>query len=165
MWGVRRRVAGVSLGGVAVGLMSVLVVLAMVAAAVLSRQSADVHRRAQVLAGEVRASTQEMSALKWRSNSEVLAGTADLSSGGALVLDGARIISALNREIAELQRLQPGGDAERLQRDVQEVYVGGLKVLCARRGAKAFVARNAHDDADYFSAASGSHGQRCAAGR
>ena len=135
-WGVRRRVAGVSLGGVAVGLMSVLVVLAMVAAAVLSRQSADVHRRAQVLAGEVRASTQEMSALKWRSNSEVLAGTADLSSGGALVLDGARIISDLNREIAELQRLQPGGDAERLQRDVQEVYVGGLKVLALAGGRK-----------------------------
>ncbi len=136
MWGVRRRLAGMSLGGVAVGLMSVLVVLAMVSAAVLSSRSADVHRRAQVLAEQVHASTQELSALKWRANSEVLAGTADLSSNGTLVLDGARIISELNGEIGELERLQPGADAERLQRDVQEAYVGGLKVLALAGGRR-----------------------------
>lgn len=40
-----------------------LVVVAMVAAAVLARQSADLHRRAQVLAEQVHAATQELSAL------------------------------------------------------------------------------------------------------
>lgn len=54
--GVRRRVAR---GGVTTGVMFVLVVVAMVAAAVFAQESADMHRRAQLLAVQVRASTQE----------------------------------------------------------------------------------------------------------
>jgi hypothetical protein len=57
-----------------------------------------------------------MSALKGRANSEVLAGTADLSFTGPLVADGARIISKLSAEIWELRRVQPGSDAQRLER-------------------------------------------------
>ena len=134
MWGVGRRVAGVSVGGLVIGLMSALVVVAMVAASVLSRESADVHRRAQVLAEQVRAATQEMSALKWRANTEVLAGVADLSSRGALVLDGVGLISELDREIGDLQRLQPGVDVARLRRDVQALYVGGIRALALAAG-------------------------------
>jgi len=136
MWGVRRWVAGVSLGGMVIALISVLVVGAMVAAAVVSRQSADVHRRAEVLADQVHASTQEMSALKWRANSEVLEGTADLSLSGPLVLDGTRIVSQLHGEIAALSRLAPGADAARLQRDVRRLYLGGLQVLALAQGRR-----------------------------
>ena len=107
----------------------------MVAALVLSRRSADVHRRAQVLAEQVHASTQELSALKWRAHAEVLEGTADLSLGGALVRDGARIVSELNSEIAQLERLQPA-EAQRLQSDVQAVYSGGLNVLAIAAGRR-----------------------------
>ena len=131
MSGVHRW-TGVSVGGLAVGLMSLLVVAGMVTALVLSRRSADVHRRAQVLAEQVRASTQELSALKWRAHAEVLEGTADLSLGGALVRDGARIVSELSSEIAQLERLQPA-EAQRLQSDVQAVYSGGLNVLATSR--------------------------------
>ena len=55
-----------------------------------------------------------MSALKWRANTQVLSGTADLSTSGALVSDGARILAQLNDEVTEYQRAQPGADAERL---------------------------------------------------
>lgn len=65
-----------------VGLVSVLVVPAMVAAAVISQRSSDLHRRAQVVAEQIRASSEEMSALKWRTNTLVLTGGADLSSSG-----------------------------------------------------------------------------------
>ena len=134
MSGVHRW-TGVSVGGLAVGLMSLLVVAGMVTALVLSRRSADVHRRAQVLAEQVHASTQELSALKWRAHAEVLEGTADLSLGGALVRDGARIVSELNSEIAQLERLQPA-EAQRLQSDVQAVYSGGLNVLAIAAGRR-----------------------------
>ena len=135
MSGVHRW-TGVSVGGLAVGLMSLLVVAGMVTALVLSRRSADVHRRAQVLAEQVHASTQELSALKWRAHAEVLSeGTADLSLGGALVRDGARIVSELNSEIAQLERLQPA-EAQRLQSDVQAVYSGGLNVLAIAAGRR-----------------------------
>ena len=51
-----------------------LVVLAMVGAAIVSHRSSDLHRRAQVVAEQIRASSQEMSALKWRTNTLVLLG-------------------------------------------------------------------------------------------
>ena len=130
----RSWTARMSVGGLVIGLLSVLVVVGMVAAVVFSRQSADVHRRAQVLAEQVHASTQELSALKWRAHAEVLARTADLSLGGSLVRDGARIVSELNTEIAQLQRLQPGADAQRLERDVQATYAGGMQALALAAG-------------------------------
>jgi diguanylate cyclase (GGDEF)-like protein/PAS domain S-box-containing protein len=136
MSGIGRRVAQFSVGGVAIGLVSALVVAAMVAATVLSSQAADVHRRAQILADQVRAATQEMSALKWRANSDVLAGTADLSFGGALFLEGARILSELDHEIADLERLQPGADAHQLRQDVQALYLGGMKALALAQGRR-----------------------------
>ena len=133
---VRRLVAVVSHWGLITGALSVLVVGAMVAVAVISRESADVHRRAQVLAERVRAAAHELSALKWRANSEVLGGTADLSSGGVLVGDGGRVIADLGDQVARLQRLQPGSEADQLRFDVQKLYVSGLQQLAAARGPK-----------------------------
>jgi diguanylate cyclase (GGDEF)-like protein/PAS domain S-box-containing protein len=128
------RIARMPVGRLVIGLLSVLVVVGMVAAAVFARQSADTHRRAQVLAEQVHASTQELSALKWRADADVLARTADLSLGGSLVREGARIVSELNTEIARLQRLQPGVDAQRLERDVQATYAGGMQALALAAG-------------------------------
>jgi diguanylate cyclase (GGDEF)-like protein/PAS domain S-box-containing protein len=130
----RRGLARVSRGRLASGLLALLVVLAMVASTDFSRQTADLHRRAQVLAERFRASSQEMSALKWRANEGVVAGTADLSFDGSLVRKGAQIVSNLDAEVAELQRLQPGPDAERLLADVQQLYMTGMQQLTVLRG-------------------------------
>jgi diguanylate cyclase (GGDEF)-like protein/PAS domain S-box-containing protein len=65
----------------------------------------------------------------------VLAGTADLSLGGPLVAEGARVISELSAEVAALGKLMPGRDALRLQRDVQQVYLSGLQQLALARGS------------------------------
>ena len=116
-----------------VGLVSVLVVLAMVAAAVISRQSSDLHRRAQVVAEQIRASSQEMSALKWRANTLMLIGTADLSSSGGIVGDGTRILTELNGEAAQLSKLEPGPDAQRLVRDAQQLFVASVQAAGASR--------------------------------
>ena len=119
------------------GLLSVLVVLAMVAVAIFSRQAADSHRRAQVLAEQLRASSEEMSALKWRANTQLLNGTADFSTTGTLVSAGARILSQLHDEASEYQRVQPGADARRLRDDVQELISGSIQGLDGARGAGA----------------------------
>ncbi len=116
------------------GLLSVLVVVGMVAVSVVSRQAADSHRRAQVLAEQLRASSQEMSALKWRANTQLLSGTADFSTSGKLVSDGARILAQLHDEVTEYQRDQPGADARRLWDDVQELISGSIHGLDGARG-------------------------------
>jgi hypothetical protein len=113
----RIRVDVVSRGALATGLMLILVVLAMVAAAIFSRQAADKHRRAQVLVEQLRASSEELSALKWRANTEVLSGTANFSLAGQLVGDGARILAQLNSEATQLTKLQPGPDTRHQRAD------------------------------------------------
>jgi len=105
----------------------------MVAAAIVSQQSSDLHRRAEVMAEEIRASSQEMSTFKWRTNTEVLTGTANLSESGALVSDGTRILSQLSTETAQLVKLQGGRDSDRLARDVQELLAASLQALSAAR--------------------------------
>ncbi len=120
------------------GMVSVLVVLAMVAAAVVSHQSSDLHRRAQVVAEQIQASSQEMSAFKWRTNTLVLAGTADLSRSGQVVGDGTRILTELNAETAQLTKLEPGPDAQRLASDAQRLFAASLQAFGASQdvGAK-----------------------------
>jgi len=141
----RLGIAGAPPGALVIGLTSVLVVLAMVAVAVISLEAADSHRRAQVLVQQLRASSQEMSALKWRANTEVLAGTADLSLSGPFVRDGVRILSQLNNEVTQLQKQDPGSDTERLGRDVAQLIAGSLQALDATRrsgaASKAALAR------------------------
>jgi diguanylate cyclase (GGDEF)-like protein/PAS domain S-box-containing protein len=128
----RRR--GVTLGAVALCLVAAAIVAAMVAAAVLSRQAADSHRRAQVLAEQLLASSQEMSALKWRVNTEVLKGTVDLSRSGANAREGARILGRLNAEATQLRQLQPGVDSQHLYDDVQQLIAGSISSLDLAQG-------------------------------
>ena len=119
-----------------VALVSVLVVLAMVAAAVISQRSSDLHRRAQVVAEQIRASSEEMSALKWRTNTLVLTGGADLSSSGGIVSDGTRILMQLNDEATQLVKLQPGTDAQRLRRDAEQLFAASVEAAGASRGVE-----------------------------
>jgi diguanylate cyclase (GGDEF)-like protein/PAS domain S-box-containing protein len=123
-------VARVSRRGTAAVVMSVFVVLAMVAAAAFSRESADVHRRAQVLVEQLRGDAQELSALRWRVNTEVLLGNADLAP---VVTVGVGLVSKMNGELTQLGELQPGADTERLRADVNQFYAVGSQQLAALR--------------------------------
>ena len=76
--------------------MALLVIGAMVAVADLTARRSDMHRRAQVVVEQIRASGEEMSAFKWMANTEVLEGTADFSMGGPLVREGIGITTTLN---------------------------------------------------------------------
>ena len=131
---VRRRLARVSVRGTAAVVMSLVVVLAMVAVAAFSRQSADVHRRAQVLVEELRGDAQELSSLRWRVNTEVLLGNADLAP---VVTEGVGLVSAMNAQLAQLGELQPGADTDRLRDDVHQFYAIGSQQLAALRALTA----------------------------
>jgi hypothetical protein len=111
----------------ATAVMSILVVLAMVAVSLLARDNADLHRRAQVVAEQLHGSAEEMSALKWEVNTEILTGAPDLSTNGVAYTSGARILEQLGAESSQLARLQPGADSERLTNDVQELTAASLQ--------------------------------------
>lgn len=106
-----------------------LIVGAMVAAAIISRNGADLHRRAQIAVEQLRESAQELNAFKWRANTETLTGTADFSLTGPLVRDGGRIMAELSRSAEALHRLQPGADSLRLRRDVGQIYAGSIRQI------------------------------------
>jgi diguanylate cyclase (GGDEF)-like protein/PAS domain S-box-containing protein len=129
----RSRIRRPALAAPVVGLVSVLVVLAMVAAAVIAQQSSDLHRRAQVVAEQIRSSSQEMSALKWRTNTLVLMGTANLSGSGAIVSDGTRILTQLSAQATQLGKLEPGADAQRLVRDARQLLLASIIAAGASR--------------------------------
>ena len=131
------RPSGSSWAPLAIGLSSALVVVAMVAMALVARASSDVHRRAQVVAEEIRASSEEMSAFKWRTNTEVLTGTANLSTSGALVTEGAKILSQLSDKAARLEKLQPGEETRRLAADAEQLIAGSVQALGATQSSAA----------------------------
>ena len=116
--------------------MALLVVGAMVAVAELTARSADLHRRAQVIVEQIRASGEQMSAFKWMANTEVLEGTANFSLGGPLVLEGIGITNTLNAEVAQLQRLAPDPETSRLHADVRQLFSGELAELSIARGPR-----------------------------
>jgi diguanylate cyclase (GGDEF)-like protein len=127
---VRGRVARVSRRGMAVVAMSVLVVLAMVAAATFSRQSSDVHRRAQILVEQLRGDAQQLSALRWRVNTQMLLGNQNLAP---VVSEGVGLVSTMNDELKQLGELQPGADTARLKADVEQFYAVGSQQLATLR--------------------------------
>jgi diguanylate cyclase (GGDEF)-like protein/PAS domain S-box-containing protein len=126
----RRRLGRVSGRGTAAVVMSVVVVLAMVAAAAFSRQSADLHRRAQVLVEQLRGNAQELSALRWRVNTQILLGNTDLAP---VVTQGVGLVTAMNAQLKQLGELQPGADTARLKVDVNQFYAIGSEQLAAFR--------------------------------
>jgi hypothetical protein len=68
-----------------------------------------------------------------RTNTLVLMGTADLSMSGTPVSDGARILTQLNDEAAQLAKLEPGPDAERLARDAGRLLAASVLAVGASR--------------------------------
>jgi diguanylate cyclase (GGDEF)-like protein/PAS domain S-box-containing protein len=127
---VRGGVARVSRRGMAAVAMSVVVVLAMVAAASFSRESSDVHRRAEILVEQLRGDAQQLSALRWRVNTQILLGDEDLTP---VVTEGVGLVSAMNAELTQLGELQPGADTERLRADVGQFYAVGVQQLATLR--------------------------------
>ena len=126
---IQTRSPGSRRGTLVIGLLSLLVVGAMVAAAIISRNGADLHRRAQVAVEQLRESAQELNAFKWRANTETLTGTADFSLSGPLVRDGERIMTELSDSAEAFDRLQPGADSLRLRTDVSQIYAASIRQM------------------------------------
>jgi diguanylate cyclase (GGDEF)-like protein/PAS domain S-box-containing protein len=101
----------------------------MVAAAIIARDNADLHRRAQVSVEQLRESAQELDAFKWRTNTETLTGTANFSLTGPLVHEGSKIMDDLGNGAGAFQRLQPGPDSMRLEADVNRLYAASLRQM------------------------------------
>jgi len=70
----RRLIGGIgsSRGGLLTAVLALVVVAAMVAASVVTRDDADAHRQAEVVVEQLQAASQQMSAFKWQSDVEVL---------------------------------------------------------------------------------------------
>jgi diguanylate cyclase (GGDEF)-like protein/PAS domain S-box-containing protein len=130
---LRARIASISRDGLLTLLISILVVLAMVAAAAFARQTADQHRRAEVLAEQVHGSFEELTAFKWEADTYVAQGTANFRLDSPFVARGFRIMSQLTDEVRRLHHLVAEPDTERLQRDVQDLYAGSLQMLAVMR--------------------------------
>ncbi|MGA2011187.1 MAG: EAL domain-containing protein [Solirubrobacteraceae bacterium] len=119
---------GSSRGGLLTAVLALVVVAAMVAASVVTRDDADAHRQAEVVVEQLQAASQQMSAFKWQSDVEVLTDRSGaLARLAPAVAAGEKIFVSLKDEAADLGRLAPGPDATRLQRDVSLLYAAGLQ--------------------------------------
>jgi diguanylate cyclase (GGDEF)-like protein/PAS domain S-box-containing protein len=130
------RLARGSRERVLTAVIAVLVVLAMVAGAVFSRQTADLHRRAQVLAEQIHSTADELEAFKWEANTRVLSHTADFSLGSQFVRRGLALMHKLFDQVNALHRLQPGGDTDKLRSDVNRLFSSSLNLLSVARSSR-----------------------------
>ena len=106
----------------------------MVGVAAFSRQRADVHRQAQILVEELRGDAQQLSALRWRVNTQILLGDENLAP---VVTEGVGLVTAMNAQLTRLGELQPGPDTDRLRADVGQFYAVGVQQLASLRRATA----------------------------
>jgi diguanylate cyclase (GGDEF)-like protein/PAS domain S-box-containing protein len=108
----------------------VAVAAAMVIVSEVARRAADRHRRAQVLVETIRASSQQIDAIRAQALAEaVVSPTRPVRISGSLVISGFGAWSELARAVRELQGLQPGPEAGRLQSDAENLYVLGMSAL------------------------------------
>jgi diguanylate cyclase (GGDEF)-like protein/PAS domain S-box-containing protein len=106
-------------------LASLLVVAAMGYASAVSRDDANSHRRVEVLAQQVRLSTQELSALQWQTDLEVVTSKVNLAFSSPSVASGLRLVETLIGEVRQLQALAPGPQTAMLHQDVSDLVAVG----------------------------------------
>ena len=100
---------------------------------VLARERRSASSGAGVRRGSAGASA-ELSALRWRVNTQVLMGTSPpLGLDGSVVNEGLRLVSKMSAELVQLHTLQPGADTARLKADVDQVYANGFQQLASFR--------------------------------
>ncbi|MGP0050859.1 MAG: hypothetical protein ACLPZR_18730, partial [Solirubrobacteraceae bacterium] len=122
----RRPRIGVSPGALVTGLLSILVVAAMVGASVVTREDADSHRQAQVVAEQLLVSSQAMSAFQWRAEAEGAVSKLNFSFDGAIVQAGLQLFNQLNTGLHKLRSVAPGEDTRVLTADVDAILSVGM---------------------------------------
>jgi diguanylate cyclase (GGDEF)-like protein/PAS domain S-box-containing protein len=113
----------------------VAVTAAMVIVAELAREDADQHRRAQVLVETIRASSQELNAIRAQALADALAGRAvRVEISTSLVESGFDVWSQLAGALRQLRALEPDTQTALLQSDSAALYVLGLQTLAVANG-------------------------------
>ncbi|MGO9958462.1 MAG: hypothetical protein ACLP50_21275, partial [Solirubrobacteraceae bacterium] len=117
----RRHRIGLSAAALVTGLLSILVVAAMVGASVVTREDGNSHRQAQVVAEQLLASSQAMSAFQWRAEAEGEMSKLNFSFDGGIMQPGLQLLTQLNTELHTLRRVAPGEDTRVLTADVDTI--------------------------------------------
>jgi diguanylate cyclase (GGDEF)-like protein/PAS domain S-box-containing protein len=130
-------------------LAGVAVTATMVIVAEVARERADTHRRAQVLVETIRASSQELNAIRAQALADALAGHQPrVSLDPSLVTSGFRVWGVLVGALADLRRLEPDAQTSRLQRDTESLYALGLRTLAGAIGRS--IPAALHDEQVHF---------------
>jgi diguanylate cyclase (GGDEF)-like protein/PAS domain S-box-containing protein len=114
---------------------ALVVTAAMVAVSEVARDDANHHARAQVLVETIRASSQELNAIRAQTLADqLIAGRKRVLLSQPLVAEGFRVSSGLAKALIELRRLESDARTETLQEDVSALYGIGLHTLAIANG-------------------------------
>jgi len=112
----------------------VSVAAAMVSVAEMARENADRHRQAQVLVETIRASSQQLNAIRAQALADALATDAPrVRLSPALVTSGFSVWNQLKTALHGLQSLESDSRTATLRRDSVALLAVGLKTLAATR--------------------------------
>ncbi|HWF35112.1 MAG TPA: EAL domain-containing protein [Solirubrobacteraceae bacterium] len=111
------------------------VAVAMVTITELARENADRHRRAQVLIETIRASSQQLNAIRDQALVDALAAhTARVPLTGPLIDSGLRVWRELTGALASLHSLERGPQSATLEHDTEALFMIGTRLLANGSG-------------------------------
>jgi diguanylate cyclase (GGDEF)-like protein/PAS domain S-box-containing protein len=131
---------------------AIAIVGTMVLVSQTAREDANRHTRAQVLVEAIRASSEQLNAIRAQALADALAnrkGVVEVDS--SLVNQGFSAWSALVSALNQLQKFEPDARTAKLQRDVGGLYGSGLHTLAITNGRP--LAQALHDTQVNFSPA------------
>jgi diguanylate cyclase (GGDEF)-like protein len=131
----RFATSGVSARQLLLVMACVAVATAMVTVAEMARKSADRHRRAQVLVETIRASGEQLNAIRAEALADALLNpTRTVRVNPALLATGAGAWSELSGALRQLQALEPDRQTATLQSDADALFTLGIKTLAQSKG-------------------------------
>ena len=106
------------------------VAVAMVTIAEMARENADRHRRAQVFVESIRASSEQLSAIRSQALADALdSHTARVEVSAPTVESGFRVWKELTGALTQLRSLEPDARTATLQRDTEALFRVGMETL------------------------------------
>jgi diguanylate cyclase (GGDEF)-like protein/PAS domain S-box-containing protein len=113
----------------------VSVAVAMVTIAEMARENADRHRRAQVLVETIRASGQQLNAIRTQALADALASrTGRVHLSAPIVDSGFRVWGELSDALQQLRALESDAQTATLQRDAGALFLVGTRTLASANG-------------------------------
>jgi diguanylate cyclase (GGDEF)-like protein/PAS domain S-box-containing protein len=111
------------------------VAVAMVTIAEMARENADRHRRSQVLVESIRASSEQLNAIRSQALVDALdSHAARVTVSTSLVSSGFTVWRELTGALAQLRALEPDARTATLQRDTGALFKVGMKTLEGANG-------------------------------